>query len=959
MRVPVRRQPETRVSEQQQGYARPVQPLNIEPLTQVVEGFRDQLLDEQDDRQRVELNRRLLTEVNELQEDFVRRQRDPEVSPIDFADNTETAYSTRHSAILEELRGAGFRQELLDDFDARLGTVRQGFFVRGLEHQVSQLASRAVEQAEDTGLQASQYAAVDPINNYASARDLVVESVRTNPDLTEEQRAAIEDEQLAIVRDGAARALAIQNPQLVIDTFDPQGLTAPGRSATTAGGATVTAAPGSWQSVATTVASELGLDPIEVAAVMSYESAGSFDPARMGGRNNQYMGLIQFGPEERRTYGITATSTPEQWTQAILGFMRDRGFRRGMSLLDFYSTINAGRPGRYNASDGNGTVRSHYDTILREHRASAERWLASGAPIRAGAGGQSASRLAGDPVQTVDLPPSQVRQQSDMIGVTETAVPQPRVAGNLPLNVRSRVTNPDGTVSTVRTISIGTDAGEVLIPTVINGEVVSDEEAVAHYRETGENFGTFASEEEATAYAQSLSRQHAGDLSSIITGNPLLDDLNGRERIQLLGLAREQMNRVTATQRAEMDVRIGNITAEAMQNGGEIAAPIPTEAEVIQVYGAVEGPQRWAQINQARETGRAIVTFRTQSATDIQAALDQLEPDPGSPTYATELQIYQNAERAAQTLLTQREADPAAYAMQHFPAVREAAQRGTNHYYAALDRAYETLGIDARNAPVMTDAATQQITEQYRSMNPSQRREFMRQNMAQMGEERFRRFVRGMEGTTAEVDARIFALLRTYPVAAGPISSIYQQILEGREIIAQDPARRPRSEQVLTFFRDNGLRAVENLNAEASRAIQEAAEGLYVQRGGDPVNIDRRLYRESLATVLGGNMPANMARGQARFHTILPPGTNQQQFEAFIERQTLESLRSLSTDGRWVPRYGDLRTVVPIQDIIDDGVFVMVSPGRYMIRMASDGRPLMTSQGQPLLLNIHRRDVVR
>lgn len=861
MRVPVRRLPETRVSERQQGFARAAAPLDVSPLTEVIEGFRNQLLDEQDARQRVDLNRRLIQEVNELQSDFVERQRNPEVSSIDFADSTNTAYTDRHSALLDELRRQDYSEELLEDFETRLGTVRQGFLERGLTHQLTQLRARAVDEIEDLGVAASQYAAANP-DGYATAREMVRDSIRTQPDLTEAERDELEDQQLAVLRDAGARALAIQNPQMIIDTFDPQGLTAPYRP--TAVGATPTAASG-WQGVATSVASELGLDPVEVAAVISYETAGTFSPTIMGGTGGNHMGLIQFGQEERQRYEITETSTPEEWTTAILNFMRDRGFRRGMSLLDFYSTINAGSPGRHSASDGPGnTVRTHVDRLLREHRAGAERWLGAATLAPTPTPVQTAS------IQTIDLPPSQALQQSDsMVGVEAPA----------PVT----------------------------------------------------------------------------DIGSIRTGNALLDDLNGVERLQLLAQARERMNQVTASQRAEMDVRIGNITAEAIQNGGEIATAIPTEQDVLRIYGPVEGPQRWAQIQQSRDTGRAITTFRTQSATDIQRSLDALEPTPGSPTYETELQIYQAAERAAAALLTEREADPAAYAMRYFPAVREAAERGTSHYYAALDRVYETLGINPDGAPVMSAEAAGQLAQQYRDMTSSQRQEFMRQNMSEMGEARFRRFVRDMEGTTAEVDARIFALLRTYPGRAGNWRNVYNQILEGREYIAQDPARRPNPQQVLAQFREY-REAVLNLGADASRAIQEAAEGLYVQRGGDPVNVRQSLYREALATALGGNLPVQM--GSLDDYTILPPGTNRQQFESWIERQTWQSLTEMSVERR-PARYGDLRTLVPTEDIVDEGVFVMVSPGRYMIKMAGDGRPLMTSTGRPFLVNINPRNVVR
>lgn len=99
-------------------------------------------------------------------------------------------------------------------------------------------------------------------------------------------------------------------------------------------------------------------------------------------------------------------------------------------------------------------------------------------------------------------------QGADML----TYAPQPIIPGNLPTEIRAEVTNPDGSVSTVRTISIGTEQGEVLIPTVINGKVVSDEDAIRHFEETGENFGTFESPEDADAYAQALHEYHAGQL---------------------------------------------------------------------------------------------------------------------------------------------------------------------------------------------------------------------------------------------------------------------------------------------------------------------------------------------------------------------------------------------------------------------------------------------------------------
>jgi hypothetical protein len=132
-------------------------------------------------------------------------------------------------------------------------------------------------------------------------------------------------------------------------------------------------------------AQALGMSPTTLATIISYETAGTFDPTKKGPTTKwgQHKGFIQFGEPQAKQYGVDwrdPVNSQLGANGAVAKYFRDRGWKPGMNEMQAYSIVNAGAPNKFNASDTKaggapGTVRDKVLNQFAPHRAKAQKLM--------------------------------------------------------------------------------------------------------------------------------------------------------------------------------------------------------------------------------------------------------------------------------------------------------------------------------------------------------------------------------------------------------------------------------------------------------------------------------------------------------------------------------------------------------------------------------------------------------
>lgn len=99
-------------------------------------------------------------------------------------------------------------------------------------------------------------------------------------------------------------------------------------------------------------------------------------------------------------------------------------------------------------------------------------------------------------------------------------VVKPVVPGNINLRTLPAVKNNipgEGGVSTVRSLSVGIDRGVMLLPTVVNGKIISDQQAIKFAMNSGKNLGVYKDDATAEMAAQLI---HLSEANRVGRTNP-------------------------------------------------------------------------------------------------------------------------------------------------------------------------------------------------------------------------------------------------------------------------------------------------------------------------------------------------------------------------------------------------------------------------------------------------------
>lgn len=899
-------------------------------LGQSIQAVRDRKIKELKQQDAFDLHRKVLETTNQRDADFAERVKSADPGAPNFAERLNSDYAAETQQFIQDATKAGYDKDAIRVFSDQLQSLNNSYHAKAIAFQTASEEQHGQVLVNDDAEQAAQYASMHPEDGAESAREHLRTSINLNPFISAADKEKVFQEKVAAVDLAAGVAYGMNKPKETLQALAPQFLPKPVAPAATAAGSGGTNSD-PWKQAIISAATAVGVDPAALAAVAHKES--SFKPTVDNGQG--YVGLIQMSAANQKHYGVNKNSTPEQWATAIASYLKDAGVKPGMGVKDIYGAVLTGHvdPAKYDIKDSNGTsVNNSVADLQGKHTQAGTAWLNEG----------RAAAAAPVEVPTTD------------IGV------RPEIEGNLPVDDRIN-----------GAIPIETDQGQVLIPTHVDGKVLTPEEATARYNNTHEHFGVFATAEQANQYSEKFQSPPKSDEPFPQEKlPPALKHLTGQQRLAVINSARDALRTNDTQARASIQQNVENAVT-ANQAGRPYTGPMQSKEEMQAVLGEVQGAAAYAKVEASKAAQPIIAGMTTSSNTALQAQVSALEPtDTSDPAYADKHAVWQATAQAAASNLKAREADPMTYIMTAFPSVHQAlvdakTPEQRSAAYKQLQQSYVQLGIPEGEWLPVPKAQVAQLAQNYDNMTAEQKMSQLHAWSTEMGPKLWVPFMvemNGHDGAGPGYDMFMMNQLQSHP----QFRQVMNQIFAGQLAIKEDPARKPSPAIVDQLFAETLGTAIVKLNPTTSRIYNQAATAMFVARGGrvgkDSNGVDqllvggnKDLFVDSLRQVVGG-LKDNPDTGMYKFHgskepaTILPPNWTRQRWSATLQQQTLQSLTNNSAGGK--PPLTKFGNQPSMQSIIDDGVFVMTAPGQYVIKFEGQEGVLVDRTGAPFVLKV-------
>lgn len=897
-------------------------------------------------------------------QNMIERENAAPLGAAGFTDQVLTDYENRHNSILETMRKDGTPEEILQATELKFIGLREKLVNSASTFQTRSRFEQAKVELDATGQSLTQVVAARP-EEYESAREEWFSTVDALP-IDAVNKEALRKTYDDAITMAAGYALAQQEPELVVEAFDPQ-------------------APGSAL----------------ISAIIQQESNGNAQALSQAGA----AGLMQVMPA---TAGDIAKEIGDQ-NFPINGTEGEKQ----LYLMDKKVSVTYG---------------THYiNKMLEKYNGDYEAALIAynGGPKRADAWLAAGRNDSVIPTETqkyykevlgrismvANIAP-QVTIYDKTVGKIRDKPIQGWVADkmssaafmtdpNLEIMLVSGGQDPIGTVNGKRTGSIRHDhghSGDIVL--MRNGKPVTPAEDPALYEKFLENaaaagftgighyaWGVHVGSGSVAAwgpdttkntldpsYAAAIERGRARRSGAMPnakanvgrTGIASLDNMDATQRFQVLQAARTQQNVAMQERRGKLEATLGNAEA-AWLTQGEFKGTEPTIADFYQAYKPDEAAERWDAYQGVRETGTFIRGMKTMSGEDIADQVSAMMPtDTASDTYEADYKQFEAAQKAAAIAMKARDDDPAGYALSNFPSIQQAWDAvGEAEYknlarseaYWAMQEAYFQLGIPEEDQVPFPEAQLAALKTRFAALTP----DAQIQELVSMKQEMGGLFNNGLNQLSEKgmpVQAYLSGLVSESPQHV----TVAGDVLRGMEIMAADPSRKPSHEALNDEFRLTLGAAQRGLAPTQAGAILDAAKALYVYKGGDPKTIDTATFDQAVRQVLGGDANntdtgavdldhSRLFDNKVTEKTILPPGTTGEQFTTWIEGLTVPDISAYA--GGNMPHFDDdAKTEVTPQQIVDDGVFVKVGANQYIVKMASDGQPLIDAKGEYFVMTI-------